>query len=189
MKLSKATKWGASAIRLTAAKVRLGRRLRLLRGGKPIYLGNGAVLKADEESTIVLGAGCYLDDRTRVEALKGGSVEIGENVFMNTNCRVVSIDSIRIEEKSMFGPNVCIYDHDHLFDDDGVHGELLPSCVHIGKKSWIAANSVITKGVRIGDKVLVGAGSVVTSSLLRSGVYAGTPACAIRYFDDRAGIE
>ncbi|EHB7632159.1 acyltransferase [Escherichia coli] len=68
----------------------------------------------------------------------------------------------------MFGENVCIYDHDHRFDNR----ELLireqgytSSSVVIGNNVWIGSNSVILKGVSIGNNSVIAAGSVVFSDI------------------------
>lgn len=45
---------------------------------------------------------------------------------------------------------------------------------------FIGANSIILKGVTIGEKAIVGAGSVVTRSIPDGEIWAGNPAKFIR---------
>ncbi|MFL9710431.1 acyltransferase [Methylobacillus sp. Pita1] len=52
--------------------------------------------------------------------------------------------------------------------------------VKIGDKSWIGFNSIILKGVCIGEGAIVGAGSVVTKDVPPWTIVAGNPAKVIR---------
>ena len=173
-------KWGASALRVLLAKVRLGSRLRIDRGPRPVYLGRGVRLLAKPNGKIHFGAGAYIDDYSRLQVDDGAFLYIGSYAYLNTNCRVVAAEDIEIGSHTMLGPNVCVYDHDHVFDEAGVHGELKSSPIHLGERCWIAANSLITRGVEIGDNVLIGGASVVTDSLLEPGVYVGAPVRLIK---------
>jgi len=87
----------------------------------------------------------------------GGILKIGKEVFFNENCKVVAHQKIKIGDNSTFGPNVCIYDHDHDF----LNGGFISSDVVIGKNVWVGANVVILRGTVIGDNCVVGAGCVV----------------------------
>lgn len=176
MPLGKFFKWGASTLRVSLEKLRLGGRLVLPRGGKPVYLGKGVRLLVWPGGSLELGRGAYLDDRTRLEVGSGASMSIGEGVYMNTNCRVVAIESIAIGAHTFLGPNACIYDHDHVFDAEGVHAEVVAAPVRIGERCWLGANAIVTAGVDVVGRTCVGGGCVVTRSLLDPGVYVGSPA-------------
>lgn len=88
---------------------------------------------------------------------QGGKIIIGKNVFFNENCNIVSHKNIIINENSTFGPNVCIYDHDHNY----LNGGFISGDIVIGKNVWVGANSVILRDTNIGDNCVIGAGSVV----------------------------
>jgi acetyltransferase-like isoleucine patch superfamily enzyme len=148
--ISKAFKWGAGAVRIDIA------------GGKPLYLGKGGVALGGRGATCHVGPGVYLSPGCVVEVLPGASLILGDGVYMNDGCRVVIAESVEIGAGTIFGPDVKVYDHDHAFDADGVHGELLSSPVSIGGGCWLCANSVVTCGVRVADRCLVSAGAVVT---------------------------
>ena len=90
----------------------------------------------------------------------GGLIEIGHNVFINSNSIVVSRKSIKIGDNVSIGPNVCIYDHNHADERVDEIAE-----IKIGKGSWIGAGSIILKGVEIGDNVIIGAGSIITKNI------------------------
>ena len=55
--------------------------------------------------------------------------------------------------------------------------------VHIKKKAFIGAGSIITKPVTIGEYAVVGAGSVVTKDIPDGEVWAGNPARFIKKRD------
>lgn len=55
--------------------------------------------------------------------------------------------------------------------------------VNIGSSVFIGTNSIIMPGVNIADNVVIGAGSVVTKSILKSGIYAGSPARHIKTYE------
>ncbi|MGM9533872.1 MAG: acyltransferase, partial [Intestinibacter sp.] len=116
-----------------------------------------------------------------LKVIENGKINIGKNVFFNHNCSITSIDSILIDDDCFFGNNVVIVDHDHLIDDGVVHADkLVASKVKIGKKSWIGANCVITRGVTIGDNVVIAAGAVVTRDIPDNEVWGGVPAKKIK---------
>lgn len=65
----------------------------------------------------------------------------------------------------MFGPNVCVFDHNHKFDMEGVKPEYSSGAIHIGKKCWIGSGAIILKGTTIGDGCVIGAGTVVSGNI------------------------
>lgn len=114
-------------------------------------------------------------DNFHLSALAGGKIEISNGVFFNRNCTVVARESIKIGSQCSFGPNVCIYDHDHAFGTAKENGEKFKSApVEIGNNCWVGANTVILRGTKIGDGCVIGAGCVVkgdipANSLVTSG--------------------
>ncbi len=99
-------------------------------------------------------------------AIDGGRLEIGSGVFFNRNCTVVARESIKIGSMCSFGPNVCIYDHDHAFGRARENGEQFKSApVEIGDNCWVGANAVILRGTKIGDGCVIGAGCVVSGEI------------------------
>ncbi|MBC9825915.1 acyltransferase [Carnobacterium inhibens] len=108
-----------------------------------------------------------------------GKISIGFNNFFNTNCKIISLNSIEIGNNNLIGPNVIIVDHDHKFDQKGIlinQQGFKTNKITLGSDIWIGANVVITKGVSICDKVIVGANSTITKNINQSGIYLGNPA-------------
>lgn len=108
------------------------------------------------------GSGVYIDDSCRLQVCPDAHMSIGEGCYLNTNCRVVAVEDLNIGAQTMLGPNACVFDHDHVFDAEGVHGDLVSAPVVIGERCWLGANVLITKGVSLADKICVGGPSLRT---------------------------
>ena len=108
-----------------------------------------------------------------------GSVLIGDNVWIGSNCTV---------EKSQIDQTII---EDHVKIDDIVHvghnsivkkaaeitaGSVISGRAKIGKGCWIAPNSVIDAGCEIGDGCIVGTASLVMSNFPKNSVIVGSPA-------------
>jgi virginiamycin A acetyltransferase len=86
--------------------------------------------------------------------------------------------------------------HDILYNDRygfdtcaDIGAERYQDRVEIKNDVWIGANSVILRGVRIGNGAVVGAGAVVTKDIPDYGIAVGNPARLIRYRFSDAVIE
>lgn len=144
-------------------------------------LAAGCRLRIDEGGSITLGQGVHLEERVLLQA--HGQIEIGGGVFANRDVMIVAFERIEIGTDTRIGERVSIRDHDHRFDkpelplkDQGY--SVQP--VRIGQNCWIGCNSVVLKGVTIGDHAVVGAGSVVTRDVPAWAVVAGVPARVIK---------
>lgn len=105
----------------------------------------------------------------------GGNIEIGKNCFINNNVICVAHNDIRIGDNVSIGPNCCLYDHDHDFDENGqIHGKYKKGNIKIGDNVWLGAGVIILRNTIIGDNCIIGAGTVVkgkipNNSLVTSG--------------------
>lgn len=93
-----------------------------------------------------------------------GHIIIGKNVFFNNYCTVCALNEITIGDGTIFGENVKIYDHNHIYSNPDMlikHQGYTSAPIHIGKHCWIGSNVTILKGVTIGDNSVIGAGCVV----------------------------
>lgn len=109
----------------------------------------------------------------------GKNIEIGKNVFINSNCHFQDQGGIVIGDGTLLGHNVTLatLNHGKLPED---RGSLYPEPIIIGKNVWIGANVTIVAGVTIGDNAIVGAGSVVTRDVEKDTVVGGIPAKKIK---------
>ena len=122
-----------------------------------------ASLDIDSGAKITIERGVKIRERAVVSVRKDGLLEIGKYASIGMDCKIVVHEHVSIGEGTLLSPNVLIYDHDHVFDNEvGVHRkEFKASPVKIGKNCWIGANTVILRGTIIGDNCVVGAGCVI----------------------------
>ena len=116
------------------------------------------------------GGNIFLGDRVFAErdctiVAVGGKLTVGTQSFFNTNCTIVCHENIKIGSGCLFGPNVCVYDHDHKYGYEGISSDYKTSQVIIGDNCWIGANTVILKGTYIGANSVIGAGTVVKGNI------------------------
>lgn len=95
-----------------------------------------------------------------------GKIFIGNKVFINRNCNIISLKKIVIDDGTTIGPNVCIYDHDHVFNKSNNQSELFKTEeIIIGKNVWIGCGVIILKGVTIGNNCVIGAGTIISKNI------------------------
>ena len=117
----------------------------------------------DNKSKIYLKRGVLIASNSAISATGGGILYLGKNVGVNRNSMIICHERITIDDNTIMGPGVCIYDHDHVFDsENGVQrNQYVTAPILIGKNCWIGADVVILRGSIIGDNCLIAAGSVV----------------------------
>ncbi len=131
-----------------------------------------------------------------------GAVTIGDNTFIGGGT-FICIEAIEIGNDVMFSWGCTVVDnnsHSLIWDqrkddvkdwkkglDEGRTGKykdwshVQKAKIKIKDKAWIGFNSIILKGVTIGEGAIVGAGSVVTKDVPDWAVVAGNPARIIKY--------
>ncbi len=115
---------------------------------------------------------------------------IGRNVVVKPGCIISTSPGngalIEIEDDVLFGPNVSIYAHDHLYADTSTpirNQGLRQGAVRVKRGAWLGVNSVILPGVTIGKSSVVGAGAIVTRDVPDGSVVAGNPARIIKHIE------
>ena len=123
------------------------------------------VLEFSRGATVTLGHQVRIHSGSKLKVRKGAELFIGSGVRINYNFMLFCQTGISIGEGTEFGPNVCVYDHDHDYRS-GLKKELfLKAPVSIGKNCWIGADVVILRGTVIGDNCVIGAGTIVKGSI------------------------
>lgn len=124
------------------------------------------IIIENKKSRIYLGDNISFRDNISLR-LCGGKISIGNNVFFNNFVSLNCMQDISIGDDCLFGENVKIYDHDHIFNQKTLirNQGFKTKKISIGRNVWIGSNSVILKGVQIGDNVVIGAGTIVREDI------------------------
>jgi len=130
-------------------------------------------------------AGITVFSKFKLTALFNSNIKIGDNVSFNGTSISCRTTMIIIGDNTIIAPNVIIVDSDfHSLSPqlarENNHDYASDRPVLIGKNVWIGMNSVILKGVSIGENTVIAAGSIVTNSLPSNIIAAGNPAKEIR---------
>lgn len=135
----------------------------------------------------------------RIESFGCGKIRINPEVYIGDDCLISCADSIEIGSFTLIGHGVHIFDNDthpvnwqmRLNDwkaiVDGqkpLKPEIATAPVFIGQHVWIGFNSIILKGVTIGDRSVIAAGSVVTKNVPPDVIVGGNPATILKQIGD-----
>ncbi|WP_321373639.1 acyltransferase [uncultured Draconibacterium sp.] len=146
------------------------------------------IVKRLPSSNIKIGEGCYFSMSSRHNLIginhpcilstqnRKAKISIGDNCgFSGTT--IGAFKSIIIKNNVKSGANTIITDGDWHLDDPraGQTQEVL-----INDNVWLGVNTVILKGVSIGENTIIGANSVVTKSLPANVVAAGNPCVVLK---------
>jgi acetyltransferase-like isoleucine patch superfamily enzyme len=112
------------------------------------------------------------------------NLTIGEDVGFS-NSTICCREEISIGDHTIIGGNCKIWDTDfHPTSIEqrikNINSNAKTSPIHIGRYVFIGAESIVMKGVSIGDFAVVGAGSVVRTNIPSNEVWAGNPAIFIK---------
>jgi acetyltransferase-like isoleucine patch superfamily enzyme len=167
-----------------------------------IELHDNVIVEASSEldsSKLLLKNGCSVSIKEHSQVLaslifdrENACILIGKRSFINGS--IIVAKSVEIGDDVMISWGVTIVDHNshsisfskrsedvvnwRVGKKDWSHVKIAP--VKISNKVWIGFNSIILKGVTIGEGAIVGAGSVVTKDVSAWTIVAGNPARVIR---------
>ena len=117
---------------------------------------------------------------------ESATIEIGENCRIHGTC-IHAQKRITIGDRCLIAANTNIFDtNGHLSSVNNPRQRLRkrdePKEIVIGNDVWIGANTLIMKGVRIGNNVIVQAGSVIipNSNFPDNSLIGGNPASIIK---------
>jgi UDP-3-O-[3-hydroxymyristoyl] glucosamine N-acyltransferase len=154
--------------------VRIEGRVRI---GRDCYIKSNSVIGGQ-------GFGFEFSQRGRlVHFPHVGDIAIGDNVWIGA-CTTIErgtlgttrlADGCKIDDLVQVGHNVRVGEDSMVMANSVICGGAI-----IGRRCWIAPNSVIKEKVRIGDRVTVGLGAVVLRDVSEGLTVAGVPARPLR---------
>ena len=165
-------------IKLKLNKVQYGQKIR---GNRVVFTNHGRIILGNNISLnsypggerVVTGIHSYFKDSV---------VKIGNNCNLN-GTMIYCREKVTIGSDCMFGPGAKIIDNDsHRVSIDRYERIKAPisKAIYISDNVWIGANSLILKGVTIGENSIVAAHSVVTKDIPKNTLFAGNPAKFIK---------
>lgn len=122
---------------------------------------------------VIIKKNFKLETDAKIRVIDGGTLEIGENCFINCGSYITVMGSTKIGNNCMIGPNVMIFDHDHDYRTPGgiTAGKNIIGEIEIGNNVWIGAGCIILKGAKIGDNCVIAAGSIVKERISPKSMY------------------
>ncbi|MGO2103522.1 MAG: acyltransferase [Psychroflexus halocasei] len=159
------------------------------------------IIHLENNSRIIIGNnvtinstnfGYHLNMYNRVKLVADGlnsKIIIGENTRIHGTC-IHSKSTISIGKNCLIAANCQIIDsngHETLMDipQDRIISIDEPKRIIIEDNVWIGANSIILKGVTIGEGSIVAAGSVVVKSIPKKVIVGGNPAIVIKDYSQK----
>lgn len=199
---------GVLAQRGTMALRGMGRRLRLKKCGKILFVGSHVKIRCP--GNITMGSGCTLHDNIFVNAMcrkgvrfgnnvtlgrnsiiectgvyteLGEGLTVGDNVGISPNAFLSVRGDVSIGSDTIIGPGTSLISENHNFDRLNMPVRLQGANrkgIHIGSNVWIGANVTVLDGVTVGDNAILAAGCVVTKDVPANAIVGGVPAKLIR---------
>ena len=118
----------------------------------------------------------------------GFNIEVGEDVFANTNLVILDEAKVTFGDHVFIAPNCAFYTAGHPLDaqqrNDGLQYSLP---ITVGNNVWFGGNVCVMPGVTIGDNTVIAGGSVVVHDIPSGVLAAGNPCRVVRPItpDDR----
>ena len=132
----------------------------------------GSVIFEKDYSSITIGNNTYIGPNTQIISAK--SVIIGNNVQIAWGCTLLDHNSHSLDFK------IRRMDLNNSLNGIINWDNVKKKPIIIGNDVWIGFNSIIMKGVSIGDGAIIAAGSVVTKDVPAFSIVGGNPAKIIK---------
>lgn len=160
-----------------------------VRYGKRVHFGKHVIInhkfKVSGPGRLYIGDGANLWAHAEPNSFhfysKDAIIRIGKNTRLNglaCHCE----QSIEIGDDCLIGSAIIMDTDFHTFEDPEhiLHGNSKSKPVKIGNGVWLCGQSVILKGVHLGEKSVVGFRAVVTKSFPPHVVVAGNPSRIVK---------
>lgn len=132
--------------------------------GKHVDISESCIFFLSKKvKNVRIGDDVYLKENCILKVGEDANVEIGNHVFIQEGCMIHCRDHIALGAGSLLRKGVKIFDHnvdlrftrDHMVAGLGYQQAIDTAPVIIGTNCWIGSNTVILKGVTIGNNVII----------------------------------
>ncbi|HEX4364322.1 MAG TPA: acyltransferase [Solirubrobacteraceae bacterium] len=187
--------YGGGAGTLT---IRLGEHVQLGRGlildvwagaDNALELGDRVTFRAGTRvqlrgGTVRIGSDSTIRDYCLLDAMDGGVIALGERVQFGAQVALHALERVELGDDAAAGERVSVFDSDHRHDGSKTTNYEQPVAIApviIGTNTFLGANSLLLRGVRMGPNGMLGGSSLVRGGEYPGGfLYAGSPAREIR---------
>lgn len=151
---------------------------------KYTYSNDFIVAFHGDNNIVTVGDRCTFKMTNRIY-IQGNNnvVKVGDNVTFDQDVLIVAAEGTKVT----IGSDCIFANHVHIRTSDqhcifNESGERINPAedVHIGNHVWLGRESVIMKGVSVGDGAIVGMRSMVTKDVPERCIVVGTPAKVIK---------
>ena len=125
-------------------------------------------------SGLVIGNNCYIGENTQI--ISGDKITIGNNVLISHNVNIIDTNSHELNPMERSQSFIRLLKEGHAKEK----GAVITKSIVIGNNVWINFNSVILKGVKIGDNCIIAPGSILLNDFPSNVLIAGNPAKIIK---------
>lgn len=154
--------------------------------GKKFFINIGRISRSPNRAEIVLRKNSTIKVMDNFRIYSPTRIVVNENArlilgsgFINNYVNINCVEKIEIGYNVAISENVVIRDSDnHKIISEVANNITKP--IKIGNNVWIGMNSIILKGVTIGDGAVIAAGSVVTKDVPSYTLVGGVPAKIIK---------
>ena len=154
--------------------------------GSNVILDDNCVLdaKGEGEEGITIADNVFVG-RNTILSCKGGSISLGENANLGSNCLIHAESPVRVGKHVLIASYCYLVgggNHDFSRTDIPIiqQPSVTKGGISIGDGAWLGARATILDGANVGHDSIVGAGAVVLESLPESVIAAGVPARTIK---------
>jgi len=138
------------------------------------------LLRMKENTKLIVNGSFSFYYNCDINIFDGGRLTIGSG-YTNCGTQIRCSNSITIGNNATIANNVVMIDSDyHTIKYEDGKKNIKSAPIFIGNNVWIGRESIILKGVNIGDGAVIAAHSVVTKNVLAKTIVAGNPAKVIK---------
>ena len=134
-----------------------------------------SLLEMQSKSVLDIKNGFQVCPGCHIVVTHGSTLKLGSG-YINRNSKIKCYNNIEIGEDVAISENCTIWDSDAHTMKDSINTKP----VKIGNHVWIGTNSIILKGVTIGDGAVIAAGSVVNKDIPTRVLAGGVPAKVLK---------
>ncbi|EKD71404.1 MAG: hypothetical protein ACD_46C00193G0005 [uncultured bacterium] len=145
-------------------------------GGISVYKNTGINLEFHKNSILKIRGISKVGYGSSICIYENAELIMHNNTYLAGNLTIKCAKKINIGNNCAISWNVTLIDSDfHPWSVNDVNREISETII-IEDHVWIGNNSIILKGVTIGEGSIVGAGSIVTKNVPKNCLVAGNPA-------------